>query len=79
MTKPTVSYDEAKRIVEEHEAAEKGLAQRTDQSSGIVMKSHPVDPSVLSYDPKDVETDEEVRKRAEKERKEAEKEEKAKA
>jgi len=78
MTKPKedVSYDEAKRIVEEHETG-KVNATETDPSSGIVMKAQKFDPSVLTYDPKDVEQDEEVRKRAEKERKEAEKSDKA--
>lgn len=61
-------YEEAKKIVEEHEAAD-GLAPRTDPSSGIVMKPYPPDPSVLVYDPEDVEYDEKAKKDAEKARK----------
>lgn len=59
-----ITYEEAKKIVEEHEAAQ-GLAPRTDPSSGIVMKPYTPDPSVLVYDPKDPEYDEKVRKQAE--------------
>lgn len=62
------TYEEAKKIVEEHEAAQ-GLAPRTDPSSGIVMKPYTPDPSVLVYDPEDTEYDETVRKQAEKNRK----------
>lgn len=66
---PTV--EEAKEIVEKHDEAlnPKGLRQETDQSSGIIMKANPVDKSVLTYDPNDVEYDEDVRKEAEKARK----------
>lgn len=61
---PTV--EEAREIVEQHEGAvnPKGLASETDQSSGIVMKANKVDPSVLTYDPADVEQDKDVAKRA---------------
>lgn len=70
---PTV--EEAKEIVEKHEEAlnPKGLRQQTNEASGIVMKANPVDKSILTYDPNDVEYDEEARKAAEKARKEADK------
>lgn len=66
--KNETTYEEAKKIVEEHEAAD-ALAPRTDPSSGLVMKPYPPDPSVLVYDPADPEYDEKVRKQAEKARK----------
>lgn len=61
---PTV--EEAREIVEQHDEAvnPKGLASRTDPASGIVMKANKVDPSVLTYDPADVEQDKDVAKRA---------------
>jgi hypothetical protein len=65
---PTV--EEAREVIEQHAAVNpKGLASETDQSSGIVMKANKVDPSVLTYDPKDVEQDKDVAKRAADERK----------
>lgn len=70
---PTV--EEAKEIVEKHDEAlnPKGLRQETNQASGVIMKANPVDKSILTYDPENVEYDEEARKAAEKVRKEADK------
>lgn len=69
------TYEDAKEIVEKHDEAvnPKGLRQETNQASGVIMKANPVDPSILTYDPKDVEYDEEVRKQAEKARKDEDK------
>lgn len=64
--KPT--YEEARKIVEAEER-DNGLASEVDPSSGIVMKASEADPSVLTYDPEDVEYDAEAKKRADKERK----------
>ena len=60
--------EEARKIVED-ENAKRGLAPHTDPASGIVMTPDKGDPSVLTYDPEDVEYDDEVKKRAAKERK----------
>lgn len=60
---PETSYEEAKKIVEDHDNAD-ALAPRTDPSSGIIMKPYAPDPSVLVYDPNDVEYDEKVKKQA---------------
>lgn len=70
--KTETTYEEAKKIVEDHEATQ-GLANRTDPSSGIIMKPYTPDPSVLVYDPQDPEYDEKVKKDAEKARKAEEK------
>lgn len=66
---PTV--EEAREIVQEHDdkVNPSGLAGETDPSSGIRMKAQEPDKSVLTYDPNEVEYDENVKKRAEKERK----------
>lgn len=60
-----ITYEQAKKIVDEHDARLRGgLASDTDSASGIVMKAQDFDPSVLTYDPKDVEQDKDVAKRA---------------
>lgn len=71
MTDKEISVEDAKEVIEKHDEAVNptGLAERTDASSGIVMKANPVDKSVLTYDPEDVEYDDEARKQAEKNRK----------
>lgn len=66
---PTV--EEAREIVEKHDETlnPHGLRQETNEASGIVMKANQVDKSILTYDPEEVEYDEEARKAAEKARK----------
>lgn len=61
---PEPTVEEARKIVEEADAAQ-GLANRTDPSSGIVMKPYSADKGVLVYDPNDVEIDKEAKKKAE--------------
>lgn len=63
--KPTV--EDCRKIVDE--ADTNTIGGETDPTSGIRMKAQEPDKSVLTYDPNDVEVDEEVAKRAEKERK----------
>ena len=63
--KPTV--EDCRKIVEEDDA--NTIGGETDPTSGIRMKAQEPDKSVLTYDPNDVEVDEEVAKRADKERK----------
>lgn len=60
---PEPTVEEARKIVEEADAAQ-GLANRTDPSSGIVMKPYSADKGVLVYDPNDVEIDKEAQKKA---------------
>ena len=74
-TKNELTVDEAREVIEKHEEAvnPSGLRSDTDQSSGVVMKAQEPDKSVLTYDPNDVEYDDDVRKEAEKSRKEADK------
>lgn len=78
-TKNEPTVEEAQAIVDEHNEAvnPSGLRQDTDPSSGVVMKAQEPDKSILTYDPTDVEYDEDVRKEAEKARKEADKAKKA--
>lgn len=78
-TKNEPTVDEAREVIEKHEEAvnPSGLRSDTDQSSGVVMKAQEPDKSVLTYDPNNVEYDDDVRKEAEKARKEADKARKA--
>ena len=66
---PTV--EEAQAVIDKRDETlnPKGLRSETNQASGVIMKANKVDPSVLTYDPADVEYDEEARKAAEKARK----------
>lgn len=70
---PTI--EEAREIVQEHDEKvnPSGLSGETDPASGVKMKAQEPDKSVLTYDPEDVEYDEERRKQAEKDRKAADK------
>lgn len=70
---PTV--EEAREIVQEHDEKvnPSGLSGETDTASGVKMKAQEPDKSVLTYNPEDVEYDEQRRKQAEKERKAADK------
>lgn len=74
-TKNEPTVEEAREVIEKHEEAvnPSALRQDTDPSSGVVMKAQEPDKSVLTYDPNDVEYDDDVRKEAEKARKEADK------
>lgn len=74
-TKNELTVDEAREVIEKHEEVvnPSGLRSDTDQSSGVVMKAQEPDKSILTYDPNDVEYDDDVRKEAEKARKEADK------
>jgi len=65
------TLEEAQAVIDKRDETlnPKGLRSETNQASGVIMKANKVDPSVLTYDPADVEYDEEARKAAEKARK----------
>lgn len=65
---PEPTREEAQKIVDEARDKD-ALAPHTDPSSGIIMKPYAPDPTVLVYDPEDIEYDEKVKKQAAKNRK----------